>query len=1358
MNVPSMKNIFTSITSYKFVLLWLFFGISISISVIIPNTVNAAFGDMPQTLAADGTGNVGSNAPIIHLSNRPNDKNGVGGVVDEVGVKLYYPGATAPLPGDDSLNLTIPRLAGYCDPNAGSQVKRYNLKISNVGGSDDVSPNSDSTCTQIRFTIPRAWFSNVTNTSEGKFITASVSIKLQRSDTIMDINYIKSYGSTRLGFVQGLPVPVDINAYIPPEHSGESAYNEYKITSVFGVPCNQSVKSKIFWQDDDYQLDPEKWADGSVHDNLEVRVKLKDGGYVTNTPPSWGQRKTGSIGVGLVKGGSYYWVFDNVTRGNVINLIYPYDSANFYLSECSPNPDGWSAGWSYTGIEGGDSNGGTQVGNVDIPDTQDAPKVGQNFRFLNIARNNGDLSLTGPYTTGGDSYSDGTYNFLHFGKRCKEGENPALVACTGTLYANTGGNINISNTLIDNRESSVSGTGYRGYTTAADNNIADPWNNDWGSFTVAAADGGRVRCVNTSVSPTQGTRAVGSPYDAPESDANPDKNEKWTYGSGSLSSTLCVNVPYYYILEPTATGAPPATVQQGENIVANGTVKNPLQTGSRQHTDSEVKDKGIVELIVPNGVAPPKGAALNPATFVSATKDPCQYMLTKASGSCSVRARDNTNSVTAGGAGLSLSTTRSGANDDGSEAYDIGTKYCYATYTQHYKNTNSSDVGPAGDDDYSYGPINCTAVVKKPKVQFLNTDVTVGKGISDGASCSVVNGAPIITASAAGGNSLYGSWVEYGAFATGTISNFGSSAYPYGLPSSQTLSNRLLFGNYNGTSFVANGNQGDYDYNNKCLPETSQYVKDTDITKLNTNPAYSVTLPDGSEYPAYINATGQVRLDRLVKREDDKTGYVADGGKGIQFGVEPTDTSEDVGSGSAAVAGTYKVNQCTTNTNTPPDGWTFSSTPNQAGSHSGGCNDGGNYLKAWLAANIQNSDSSGWTFTAPANTTIKSLKADRIMKAAPAAAYRDTFAYLDAPGIHQGCTPFLGCTGATGNTTLFNNAAVSNVKFWVYCSVDAASSAIYYSDANIGCRNDAGETSYALSNIELTLNDGSVPSLNPSGSFRANTGKELTYTVSDTGSGVNKVDVVTKKADDATAPEISLYSAIPDSNGGKCDSSDAAVPVPCPLNVAKTVDIDTSALDDGVYDITMTATDKANNKDVKTWKYTVNNALPANTDAFKDRDIVLYSKKKDPNVPCNTGVNIGTGDIRIYQNIEFQQYGYNGISELPRLVLVADCNIIIHRSVDRVYASLVAGDAIKTCDVQSKSKDICQKALTIKGGISAKRLLLWRTANADLKAGDPTIPAESFNVSPSQIITKYNRGYRSSSATTANEVDLPPRY
>lgn len=1131
------------------------------------------------------------------------------------------------------------------------------------------------------------------------------------------------------------------------------------VTSYFGAPCGFSGTRYFFW----------KGADSNIGNHGPVNITIKDisvgGPDPLPTQDAHNGRTIYPASVNIQSGHKYQVIFSGVFKNNGVLVWLPFDSATYDVN-CGggPTPGGWTADWADTQVEGGDSDGDTQTGNINFPDSFDAPQPGQFFKYINIAKNNGALSLTGPFTKTGDKWNPpGTSDFyLHFGNKCLAGQDPAKVVCTGPLFANTAGQIHFNNAVNDTKTGEKYALNnenkWAGYTTAANSNIGDPWSNDYGSFTVGRGDGGRVRCVTTGFDPAIGTRAAGSPYAAPAG-SSPNTNEKWTY-SGSDASELCVEVPYYYTFQPsnTVSGATSSTIQQGQGLTVSGNVRNDdspndMDGATRKHTNSESKDMGIIQLKLASGEAEPTNTTRDWLSGLG----PCDFMKARAGGKGTCAPLDSgARSVNVGTPQL-LSATISAAD---TATMAVGTKLCYTTYARHPKNIDSGDVGSAGDAFWAYDDITCITVVKKPKVQFLNTDVTVGKGISDGATCNSVDGAPIITASAAGGNSLYGSWVEYGAFATGAISNFGSTAYPYGLVDSEgtlSLSNRLLFGNHNGTSFVATGSQGNYIYNNKCLPDVSQYVSSTNYTKLN-DPAYSVTI-GVSQYPVYIpNSNGQVRLDRLINRADDKTGYVADGGQGIQFGVEPVDLSEDPGGGGGALAGTYRVVQCRSNTNTPPAGWS-SSNSGAPFYTSAGCNGTNHGIEVAIgqSSGIRYANQfAQWTFNAPVNTSLNWLKANRRVDVASATGYDDQKAVLSTDlGNIEECYRYASTCppSQTGDiNTSINGATYISMK--VYCAAFGPMTTCTAGDV---------DTRYSLSDITLTLNDGSVPVLTPSGSFRQNTGKELIYNVTDTGSGVNRVTVVAKKAGDATAPEVSLYSAIPDSNGGKCDDSDATVPVPCPPNVAKTVDLSgyLSTLDDGVYEITMTASDKANNKDTKTWKYAVNNVLPANTDAFKDRDIVLYAKKT-AGEPCSA---MSSGNIRIYQNIEFQQYGYNSISELPRLVLIADCNIMIHRSVDKVYASLVAGDAIKTCDVQSKSKDICQKALTIKGGVVAKRLLLWRTANAELPSGDPTIlsgdptiPAETFNVSPTQILTKYNRGFRSSSATTADEVDLPPRY
>ena len=122
----------------------------------------------------------------------------------------------------------------------------------------------------------------------------------------------------------------------------------------------------------------------------------------------------------------------------------------------------------------------------------------------------------------------------------------------------------------------------------------------------------------------------------------------------------------------------------------------------------------------------------------------------------------------------------------------------------------------------------CTVVVKQPKVQFWNSDVNVGRhfqqpdndptcgqpGTSPGSAGITTSGPPTSRAD----RNLYGSWVEYGAFASGSVDNFGSAAEnKTGSFDFSPTGQRLTFGN--------DDRLGQYSYANWCIPGYDKLIE-----------------------------------------------------------------------------------------------------------------------------------------------------------------------------------------------------------------------------------------------------------------------------------------------------------------------------------------------------------------------------------------------------------------------------------------------------------------------------------------------------------------------------------------------------
>ncbi len=172
--------------------------------------------------------------------------------------------------------------------------------------------------------------------------------------------------------------------------------------------------------------------------------------------------------------------------------------------------------------------------------------------------------------------------------------------------------------------------------------------------------------------------------------------------------------------------------------------------------------------------------------------------------------------------------------------------------------------------------------------------------------------------------------------------------------------------------------------------------------------------------------------------------------------------------------------------------------------------------------------------------------------------------------------------------------------------------------------------------------------------------------------------------------------------------------------------------------------------------------LDENFSAFKARDIVIWAKK-GPGSCSAAGVG---GNITVNTDITYKKTSYGDISELPRIILLADCKVIINDNVKRVDAWLIAKDAVQTCSAatglkftaRTVTQDDCKDQLLINGPIQAKRLLLWRTYGSDLTTPEGGEPAEIFNLRPDQLLATYANGSAAGKPQTIYQTDLPPLY
>lgn len=120
------------------------------------------------------------------------------------------------------------------------------------------------------------------------------------------------------------------------------------------------------------------------------------------------------------------------------------------------------------------------------------------------------------------------------------------------------------------------------------------------------------------------------------------------------------------------------------------------------------------------------------------------------------------------------------------------------------------------------------------------------------------------------------------------------------------------------------------------------------------------------------------------------------------------------------------------------------------------------------------------------------------------------------------------------------------------------------------------------------------------------------------------------------------------------------------------------------------------------------------------------------------------------------------LSEIPQVVIIAR-QINITSSVRHVDAWLIASDKINTCsDVPEPvrlSSVVCTEKLIINGPVSAKDLLLRRTAgSAGVDVESRSATAETLNLRADAYLWSYNLAVSDRRATTTYTKELPPRF
>lgn len=215
--------------------------------------------------------------------------------------------------------------------------------------------------------------------------------------------------------------------------------------------------------------------------------------------------------------------------------------------------------------------------------------------------------------------------------------------------------------------------------------------------------------------------------------------------SGNTTSpAFCVFVPFKYGVTPIITLDHSGAVDAGSSMTATAKITNSGPTTSKP---SKWELTRIV--VQPSKSVPNITGGLSAA-------DPCGTYFKSASASCQ--------NIAKGPGSTTFNVGDNPLGDYPTEIEDlaIGTQICYALSVQPATNS---------DNSWNHSAPVCVTISKKPKIQILGGDLWVGVPFSGSAAVAKVS-----TGTVTKKGFTFGSWIEYGIFATDVIKGAGSGA------------------------------------------------------------------------------------------------------------------------------------------------------------------------------------------------------------------------------------------------------------------------------------------------------------------------------------------------------------------------------------------------------------------------------------------------------------------------------------------------------------------------------------------------------------------------------------------------------
>lgn len=236
--------------------------------------------------------------------------------------------------------------------------------------------------------------------------------------------------------------------------------------------------------------------------------------------------------------------------------------------------------------------------------------------------------------------------------------------------------------------------------------------------TIPASAGGQRYCMQTGVQPPA-----------------------WNISTRREGREVCVTVPYNYNLTPGVTGPSGTGIVGGTISPVRPTVNNSVPGNPSQTTNSGPTEWQLKRIEVPPGGSIPRDELEN-SSLPCVHYRPANTCIDKGSGTRTFPATTTT-----------LSLLNGETIDPSTPA---GTEICYTLSVRPY--------APNTPNWRHSAPV-CIKVSKQPKMQVWGHDVRTRGQIDTGTSA--IN---------AGGNRLFGSWVEYGAFSVNPNTNFASGS------------------------------------------------------------------------------------------------------------------------------------------------------------------------------------------------------------------------------------------------------------------------------------------------------------------------------------------------------------------------------------------------------------------------------------------------------------------------------------------------------------------------------------------------------------------------------------------------------